>query len=410
MVGKIERRYRSKLDAITDILGLYGKPMNLDELISKAQELHPIKRGEQEWRAFIKWNANKFGEIRVDIKDNVVSMKKWSTPEATQTVLPIVEEEPKGNDELKTTEKLETKEPELELQEEIGNGIPLIKPNPGQFILRSCPPFVDDDSLMELVGAHLLIGGNLLIRGVKGVAKTLMFSRYAFENEIPIFQVDCSETMKRGDLIGRFTAIGNEVKYILGALPGAISVANQCGTALLIGEEFNAQLPNSQKIWNQLLDFRKHVFVPELNRTFRLNPGVKLLVGATMNPSTYGGVHEINEDLKSRFSILDIGYPGKTKERKIINIRGKVSTELVEHLLNIAKETRDAVGAGDVTYAISPRDTHQFLDNLKIYRTVFDEEKAMKMALTTAFVGKYETEEEKVWVRNRIDRIMGVMP
>lgn len=351
--------------------------MRIHELVEQAQELHPLKDAWN-YRDFVLRKKELFKVIKNSGIEYVSPLTRWLGE-------PGSEADPEGI--LPTHEITE---------------IPVIGPDPEQFILKTMPPYVEVYHELSLVEAHLNSGTPLLEEGPKGIGKTLNLAYFAFKRQIPNLQFDCSRETKRRDLIGRFTVIGDQVMFILGALPSAIELANAKGEALLSLEELTSLDPDIQKILNQLLDHRKHVFVPELNRIFKLKPGARLLIAATANPSFYGGVFELNEDLKSRFSILKVGYPPEGKEREIIQLRGNISEELMDMIQVFTRDTRAGVKSGDCHYAVSPRDIHQFIDNLRSYEKVFEEALAMKMALTTSFLGKYDDENENEFIKARI--------
>jgi hypothetical protein len=285
--------------------------------------------------------------------------------------------------------------------------------------------------------------------GPKGTGKTLVIAHYASENNIPIIQYDCSENTRKGDLIGRYILRGDETEYQLGVLPTAIELANDKRKAILVLEELNALAPNMQKQLNQLLDWRRHVFADN-GKTYKLNKGAKLLVCATMNPSTYGGVFELNEDLISRWAQVWVEFPTVEEEKSIVNLNGfnvkllpfnsdgsQITTEQIWRLVGETR-TDDAL-----SYALSPRDTVQLLQGYQSYlfnilKTKFGIESdkaeknfrkiisssdptsatgfhdisesssfAFRMALNAFVVGKFQDLSEKETLLNRIDSIFG---
>ncbi len=363
--------------ALISILKQSGKPMRTEDLVAEAQKLHPLSNP---WN-YREWMLRK-KEIFTLFENSEVEhggLTEWLKP-------------PKS-----TTEQEEEEDTSI-----LENEIPLIYTNPEKLILQSIDPYIDVNNELNLAEAHLKTGRPLLKEGVAGIGKTLGFAYFAFKKQIPILQFDCSPGTRRKHLIGQFTVVGNTIKFILGALPDAIMLANAKGEAIISFEELTSLEPEMQKVLNQLLDHRKHVFIPELNRIFKLNPGAKLLIGATANPSFYGGVFEMNEDLKSRFSILRVGYPPEDKEREIISLRGDVSERLMEMILAFTRDTRAGAKENNCAYAISPRDIHQFIDNLRSYENVFDSDLALEMALTTSFLGKYDDEKEQDFIKARI--------
>jgi len=167
---------------------------------------------------------------------------------------------------------------------DISEGVTIYVPKDDNIIPTNLPELIMTTELMELnvlLHAHMSTGNPLLIRGPKGIAKTLMVARFSMDNEIPLIQVDCSEQMKSYDLLGRFVPVDDTVIYQLGVIPTAIELANEYGKAVLCFEEFNTLTPNMQKVTNQLLDFRHHAYVPAVGKTFKLNEGVQLGIYAT---------------------------------------------------------------------------------------------------------------------------------
>ena len=322
-----------------------------------------------------------------------------------------------------------------------------------QFYVNSPPYFKTSNNNLDYLVSHMAQDNPtpLCFVGPKGTGKTLVIAHFASENKIPIIQYDCSENTRKGDLIGRYILRGEETGYQLGVLPTAIEVANEVGRTILVLEELNALAPNMQKQLNQLLDWRRHVFADN-GKTYTLNHGAKLLVCATMNPSTYGGVFELNEDLISRWAQIWVEFPSEKEERSIVDLNGFKSELLpfnsegtpvtTKQIWRLVGETRtdDAL-----SYALSPRDTVQLLLGYQSYlfnimetklgiepdkvdahfKKILSEIKngnkpkknrkatidctstAFRMALDAFVVGKFQDSSEKQTLRNRIDSIFG---
>ena len=314
--------------------------------------------------------------------------------------------------------------------------------NTEQFYVNSPPYFQTANNNMDYLNSHMEQDSPtpLCFVGPKGTGKTLVIAHFASENKIPIIQYDCSENTRKGDLIGRYILRGDETAYQLGVLPSAIELANETGQAILVLEELNALAPNMQKQLNQLLDWRRHVFADN-GKTYTLNKGAKLLVCATMNPSTYGGVFELNEDLISRWAQIWVEFPTETEEQQIANLNGFVQNILPysddgtqdtdEQIWRLVNETRTGEG---LSYALSPRAIVQLLQGYESYlynvaKTQFKLEKqeiqkmneegqpnpdlisagqyAFRMALNAFVVGKYQDSSEKETIRQRIDSVFG---
>src|SRR5205085_10223766 len=135
----------------------------------------------------------------------------------------------------------------------------------------------------------------------------LAISALAYEEQVPLVVHWCTENDRRESLVGHLTLVNGETVYNLGPLPRVIAIANKFKRAILHFEEVNALTPQTQKLINPMTDWHREV---ETDYEFyRLDPGVEVWVTGAMNLSAYGGVYALNDDLKSRFGILPLGYP-----------------------------------------------------------------------------------------------------
>jgi hypothetical protein len=243
------------------------------------------------------------------------------------------------------------------------NAVPVERRKVEDFLLSSCPPYVDIHCLIALYN-KVAFQDNLLVKGPKGDGKSLSFVFWAHSTKTPIIKVKCSEDVKDKHLTGSFILRPGETPFILGPLPTAIDIANEYGRAILVFEEINALTPQAQKQLNELLDFQREVSIAQISKTYRLSDNANLWCVATMNPSVYGGTYDLNEDLRSRFSEVEIDYPKHGQEVKIINANVPFSEvtikdtnkatydEFVKNCINLANETRK----GGMGYSLSSRD------------------------------------------------------
>lgn len=261
------------------------------------------------------------------------------------------------------------------------------------FFIDPEPLFVDAFGLHPLF-EKLAFQSNLILCGPKGIGKSLSLASFAAKQKCPLVIADCSEDMRRGNLIGTFVLEGNETPFVLGPLTTAFEIANEVGQCILCMEEINALTPQLQKILNPATDFRRRLEIPEAQRSFSLSPKAKLWIVGTMNTAVYGGVYALNEDLKSRFRILALGYPPKEKEKEILlAVLGPNwhEVEKLGHVLTLAAETRTT----QMEYALSTRDLVQLLEDMRLV----GEKDALRIVR-----GKFEESD-----RNTMDkRIMSV--
>ena len=227
---------------------------------------------------------------------------------------------------------------------------------------------------------------NILIDGHKGTGKTLLVRKFASDNKIPLYSLDCSNETTEEHLVGSMVNMGT---YQLGAIPTAFQIANKYGKCILHLDEMSCLLKTQQKLLNSLLDDRQSIHIPSIDKEYKLQPHAKLMIIGTMNPVTSRNeyeVEELNPDLKSRFFQCHMGYPDESMMIKIIKAQfpkehvkilntsfdmqldeddDSTSNTISELLLKTSTETQQQ----EIGYTISPRD---IVSALRFFFTVFD--------------------------------------
>lgn len=234
-----------------------------------------------------------------------------------------------------------------------------------------------------------------ILEGHKGVGKTLAIHAFAKKANVPVVTVDCSEDLRRSHLLGFYTMQGDQTPFILGPIPTAIDLANQTGACILLFEEINALAPQCQKIVNPLTDFRGKIEVPEIGTSYSI--AGKLWVVGTMNFSNYGGVFELNEDLKSRFRVIPVDAPEESDTLNILQML--FPSRPADYLKLFVRLMHDTQKSVEISYVLSIRDIVQLLEDIEL----FEDEDAPFFVL----LGKFEAEERK-FVKQRVSSIFGV--
>jgi MoxR-like ATPase len=230
---------------------------------------------------------------------------------------------------------------------------------------------------------------NILYISSQGLGKTLLVATLRTKlsevvgYEIPMVSVDCSQDWKEYKMKGTIMGVGDETPFVLGAVTGAITMANKAGAAILNLEEINSLTPGGQKMMNSITDWRQSVYVEMLAKKYYLENGAKLIILATMNPSGYGGVFSLNQDLRSRFSEIRVGYPSAADENLILKtLHPEVATSVVERLITLAAEIREKRTA--FSYGLGTRDLSRLLAN---YETTDNLELVLEIDLANKFDG-----------------------
>jgi MoxR-like ATPase len=165
---------------------------------------------------------------------------------------------------------------------------------------------VGHDQAVEVLLAATAIGGNLLLEGVPGVAKTLLAHAYARAVGLDFRRVQFTPDMLPSDLTGTMTLRAGELTF----RPGPVF------THLLLADEINRTPPKTQAA---LLEAMQERQVSVDGVAHRLPE--PFLVVATQNPIEYEGTYPLPEAQLDRFlAKLDIGYPNASDEAAILRL------------------------------------------------------------------------------------------
>jgi len=285
--------------------------------------------------------------------------------------------------------------------------IRVIDVKPESHLGQTVPNFVELRKEFRMFDAHMDSGKPLHLKGPKGIAKTLSVAAWASKRGYALIQFDCSEGVKEAHLVGRFVIDSDgSTPFKLGIIPTIIEVANKVGKAILVLEELNALSQMMQKQLNPLLDWRQGIYVEAIEKHFALKNGAKIMIVATSNPSSHGGVNELNEDLRSRFATWQWNYPSESDEKSVVNLDG-IPTEVVEGVFRLAKETRADTGGEVLEYALSTRDIDAAFVDYRAYSKIKGLD-PLEMILSVRILGYYEDPDSVNAVKSKIESIFGV--
>jgi len=234
---------------------------------------------------------------------------------------------------------------------------------------------------------------NILIEADKGVGKTTLVYEVANRLDCHIVGYSCSSGTREGDLRGRIMNLNG--LFQPGILVQAVEIANEKGTCILHLDELNALEPELQKLLNPLLDDRRHITAN--GKQFKLNNDAKLIVIATMNPSTYAGTSPLNEDLRSRFVGRVWKYPKPSHLKEVIDWTDIPITKVQKPILQLAQDSSNYKAKGDVEYVLTIRDLKQFTEIYRIWVSLGSSptrilEKALEISIFVKYSDRMERE------------------
>ncbi len=224
------------------------------------------------------------------------------------------------------------------------------------------------DEAVRLSIVALIARGHLLIEDVPGVGKTTLAHALARSIDGSFHRIQFTSDLLPSDIIG--VTIYNQKKNSFEFKKGPLF------THVLLADEINRATPKTQ---SALLEAMNDSQVTVDRKTHPLPK--PFFVVATQNPIEYEGTYPLPESQLDRFMVcLDMGYPSKEDERKIIvssnedlmpsNLHHvldtnevlklqervenvKIENSLVTYLLNIIEATRNSPEVLEL--GVSPR-------------------------------------------------------
>ena len=201
---------------------------------------------------------------------------------------------------------------------------------------------VGQDAFLERILVALLAQGHLLIEGVPGLAKTLTVNTLAKVLSGQFKRIQFTPDLLPADLVGN--RIYNQKTGDFTTLLGPV-FAN-----LLLADEINRA---PAKVQSALLEAMQERQVTLGGETHKLP--TPFLVLATQNPIDQEGTYPLPEAQVDRFMLkLNIGYPTREEERKILDAMAKTSPKLDVEAVITKEEILEARQAVDAIHVADP--------------------------------------------------------
>ncbi len=188
---------------------------------------------------------------------------------------------------------------------------------------------IGQEDLIESLLLALLCNGHVLIEGIPGLAKTLAVTTLSQTLHADFNRIQFTPDLLPGDLIG--TMMYNPKTNEFTPHKGPI-FAN-----IILADEINR---SPAKVQSALLEAMQEHQVSIGDQTYKLDE--PFLVLATQNPVEQEGTYHLPEAQVDRFMFkLDIVYPTKDEEHRILKRMGKTKTDLsVNTVMEVADINR----------------------------------------------------------------------
>ncbi len=195
---------------------------------------------------------------------------------------------------------------------------------------------VGQNKIIEKVIAGLLSGGHILLEGVPGLAKTLLFNTIANIVSSKYKRIQFTPDLLPADLIGTLIYSQKNEAFIVKRGP---IFAN-----FILADEINRA---PAKVQSALLEAMQEKQVTIGEQTYKLEE--PFIVLATQNPIEQEGTYPLPEAQMDRFMLkLQIDYPAREDEREIIRRNINKTIQEIRPLLT----QNDIIQARDLVKAI----------------------------------------------------------
>src|SRR4030088_1309640 len=193
--------------------------------------------------------------------------------------------------------------------QELGQWIPAVRAQLGHVV-------VGQKYLVDRLLLGLLANGHVLLEGVPGLAKTLTVKTMASAIQTGFQRLQFTPDLLPADLIG--TLIYNPRTGEFSTKLGPIF------SNLILADEINRA---QAKVQSALLEAMQERQVTIGEKTYPLSD--PFLVLATQNPLEQEGTYQLPEAQLDRFMFkLNVGYPQKTEERRILDLMATSAPDL----------------------------------------------------------------------------------
>lgn len=196
---------------------------------------------------------------------------------------------------------------------------------------------IGQEDLIDALLLALLCNGHVLIEGIPGLAKTLAVTTLSQTLHAEFNRIQFTPDLLPGDLIG--TMMYNPKTNEFTPHKGPI-FAN-----IILADEINR---SPAKVQSALLEAMQEHQVTIGDKTYKLDE--PFLVLATQNPVEQEGTYHLPEAQVDRFMFkLDVVYPTKDEEHRILKRMGKTAVDLtVSAVMEVADINRLRAMVDDV--------------------------------------------------------------
>ncbi len=174
----------------------------------------------------------------------------------------------------------------------------------------------------------------LMIKGPTGCGKTRFIQHMAGLLGLDLVTVSCNEDTSATDLLGRHLLIGGETRWV----DGPVTRAVRNGSLLYLDEIAEARA-DALVVIHSLTDHRRELFLDRTGETLHAPDRFMLIV--SYNPGYQRSMRELKPSTRQRFVALSFGYPSEDQEARIITQEAGAEPATARRIVGVARKIRN---------------------------------------------------------------------
>ncbi|SIQ70472.1 AAA family ATPase [Aquipseudomonas alcaligenes] len=254
------------------------------------------------------------------------------------------------------------------------------------------PAFQFDPNVCRAILLGFAHGRRVYLYGPHGSGKSTHIEQVAARLNWPCLRINLDGHVSRADLIGRDMLVVRDGKQVTEFVPGLLVWALQRPMALVL-DEYDAGRPEVMFVIQRLLEADGRLTLLDQNQVITPHPAFRLFAtgntaGSGDSAGLYAGTQVLNQAQLDRWNVmLELGYPGKEQEARIIHARLPTLTqEQVRGMLEMAWLCRQAHEQGELSSLLSLRTLLAWGENLVLLED-------MAQAFSLSFLNRCDVAE-----------------
>jgi nitric oxide reductase NorQ protein len=173
----------------------------------------------------------------------------------------------------------------------------------------------------------------LLIKGPTGCGKTRLVEHMAARLGRPLVTVSCHDDLSAADLVGRHLIEGGNTRWCDGPLTRAV----RQGAICYLDEVVEAR-KDTTVVLHPLADDRRQLPIERTGELLDAAPGFMLVI--SYNPGYQNLLKGLKPSTRQRFVALSLDYPAPEVEQRIVRAESGCTAEQAARLVRLAQALR----------------------------------------------------------------------